>query len=63
MTGRHNRDCCPACGSDDVIPFAFIFGAVELYGYQCPCGHAWLSLPAQARHDTLALPAVQGKAV
>ena len=33
MTGRRERDCCPACGSDDIIPFAFIFGAVELYGY------------------------------
>jgi hypothetical protein len=62
MTAPSRGDCCPACGSDDVIPFALIFGAVELYGYQCPCGHAWLSLPAQARHDALALRAVQGKA-
>jgi hypothetical protein len=63
MTGRRDRgDCCPACGSDDVIPFAFIFGAVELYGYQCPCGRAWLSLHAQTRYDTLALRAIRGRA-
>jgi hypothetical protein len=59
----HDPDRCPACGSDDVIPFALIFGAVELYGYQCPCGRAWLSLPAETRSDTHALRAVQGRAV
>jgi hypothetical protein len=62
MTAPKRGDHCPACGSDDVIPFALIFGAVELYGYQCPCGQAWLSMHAQTRYNTLAPRAVQGRA-
>jgi hypothetical protein len=62
MTAPSRGDCCPACGSNDVIPFALIFGAVELYGYQCPCGRAWLSMHAESCSETLALRAVQGRA-
>ena len=41
MTGRY-RDCCPACGSDDVIPYAVIIGGSEEYGYQCgTCAVMW----------------------
>jgi hypothetical protein len=53
---------CPACGSGDVIPFAFIFGAVELYGYLCPCGRAWLSLHSETRYNTLALRPIRDEA-
>src|SRR5215469_562396 len=35
MTGSYEGDCCPACGSDEVIPWAVILGAREEYGYQC----------------------------
>jgi hypothetical protein len=35
MTGRrYHGDCCPACGSHQVIPYAILFGAAEEYGYQ-----------------------------
>ena len=54
MTARYNRDCCPACGSDDVIPYAVIVGASEEYGYQCLTCQVTPgpSCHAQARHDT-----------
>jgi hypothetical protein len=35
MTGRYHGDCCPACGSHQVTPYAVIVGATEEYGYQC----------------------------
>src|SRR5215472_18650514 len=42
MTGRYEGDCCPACGSDEVIPYAVIVGAREEYGYQClACAVTW----------------------
>jgi hypothetical protein len=55
VTARYNGDCCPACGSDDLLPFAFIAGGLELYGYQCPCGRIWLVMHSEATEDTLAL--------
>jgi hypothetical protein len=55
MTGPNKTDCCPACGGDEAIPFALLFGAVELYGYQCPCGQAWLTLPAPTPSGTPAV--------
>ena len=42
MTGRYDGDCCPACGSDDVIPYAVILGTREEYGYHCQvCQVTW----------------------
>ncbi len=35
MTTRYTGDCCPACGSDQVIPYAVLVGGSEEYGYQC----------------------------
>ena len=36
MTARtYHGDCCPACGSHQVIPYAVLIGASEEYGYQC----------------------------
>jgi formate dehydrogenase maturation protein FdhE len=35
VSTRYTRDCCPACGSHQVIPYAIIVGATEEYGYQC----------------------------
>jgi hypothetical protein len=51
MTGRYTGDCCPACGSDQVIPYAVLVGGSEEYGYQClACGVMWpvLSYPCAA---------------
>jgi transposase-like protein len=42
MTGRHYTDCCPACGSSDIIPYAVLVGGSEEYGYQCAaCQVMW----------------------
>jgi hypothetical protein len=42
MTARYTSDCCPACGSYDVIPYAVIVGGSEEYGYQClDCEVTW----------------------
>jgi hypothetical protein len=42
MTGRYTGDCCPACGSHQVIPYAVVVGATEEYGYQCQvCEVTW----------------------
>ena len=42
MTGRYTGDCCPACGSHQVIPYAVVVGATEEYGYQCQvCEVMW----------------------
>ncbi len=59
MTGPGTEDCCPACGSEDVLPFAFIAGGLELYGYQCPCGRVWLVLHSEAAYGTMALLGVE----
>ena len=51
MTGRYAGDHCPACGSDEVIPYAVIVGGSEEYGYQClACAVTWpvLSHPDSA---------------
>jgi len=34
MTTRYTGDCCPACGSYQVIPYAVLVGGSEEYGYQ-----------------------------
>jgi transposase-like protein len=57
MTARYHGDCCPACGSDQVIPYAVIVGAAEEYGYHCPaCEIMWpvLTYPARETADPAA---------
>ncbi len=49
MTARYTGDCCPACGSYQVIPYAVLVGGGEEYGYQClVCEVMWpvLTYPA-----------------
>jgi hypothetical protein len=42
MSARYHGDCCPACGSHQVIPYAVVVGATEEYGYQCEiCEVTW----------------------
>ena len=42
MRARYHGDCCPACGSHQVIPYAVVVGATEEYGYQCEvCEVTW----------------------
>jgi hypothetical protein len=42
MTARYTGDCCPACGSHQVIPYAVLAGGSEEYGYQClACEVMW----------------------
>ena len=51
MTGRYDGDCCPACGSIQVIPYAVLVGGCEEYGYQClACAVMWrvLTYPGPA---------------
>ena len=39
---RYHGDCCPACGSDQIIPYAVLIGGSEEYGYQCQaCAVMW----------------------
>jgi hypothetical protein len=56
MTARHDHgDCCPACGSDQVIPYAVLVGGSEEYGYQClVCEVMWpvLTYPARQAADS-----------
>ena len=47
----YTGDCCPACGSDQVLPYAVLVGGTEEYGYQClACAGMWpvLTYPGQA---------------
>jgi hypothetical protein len=38
----YTGDCCPACGSDQVLPYAVLVGGSEEYGYQClTCQVMW----------------------
>ena len=51
MIRRYDGDCCPACGSCQVIPYAVLVGSSEEYGYQClACAGMWpvLTYPGQA---------------
>ena len=42
MIRRYDGDCCPACGSCQVIPYAVLVGGSEEYGYQClACQVMW----------------------
>jgi len=54
MSARYTGDCCPACGSHQVIPYAVVVGGSEDYGYQClVCEVMWpvLSYPASNTAD------------
>jgi hypothetical protein len=62
MSVRRDQDRCPECGNDDVTPFAFVFGYVELYGYVCPCGHPWLIIHAETKYGALVFHDVEGPA-
>jgi hypothetical protein len=56
MTAPGAGDLCPACGSDEVLPFAVIIGAAETYGYQClSCTVTWPVLSSGTLPDALAL--------
>jgi transposase-like protein len=61
MTGRYEGDCCPACGSYQVLPYAVILGGREEYGYHCQeCQVTWRVLtydPGQAGADSTRSPA------
>jgi hypothetical protein len=65
MTAPDTGDLCPACGSDEVLPFAIIVGAAETYGYQClACSVTWPVLSFGTLPDALALSwAVKGPAI
>jgi hypothetical protein len=42
MTIQYTGDCCPACGSDQVLPYAVLIGGAEEYGYRClTCQVTW----------------------
>ena len=54
MTGRYDGDCCPACGSDQILPYAVLIGGTEEYGYQClTCQVMWpvLTYPAATTRE------------
>jgi hypothetical protein len=63
MMARYTGDCCPACGSHQVIPYAVLVGGTEEYGYQClVCEVMWPVLtsppqPAAAAPRTGSRPA------
>jgi transposase-like protein len=49
MTGRYAGDCCPACGSHQVLPYTLILGGREEYGYHCEtCQITWRVLTHDA---------------
>jgi hypothetical protein len=55
MTAQQAGDLCPACTSDEVLPFAIIVGAAETYGYQClACAAIWPVLQSGTLPDALA---------
>jgi len=57
MTALGTGDLCPVCGSDEVLPFAIIVGAAEVYGYQClSCSAIWPVLQSGTLPDALAPP-------
>ncbi len=52
MSARYTGDCCPACGSHQVIPYAVVVGCSEEYGYQClVCEVMWPVLTYPAREQ------------
>jgi hypothetical protein len=59
------EDYCPACGSNELLPYAVIVGAAETYGYQClSCSVTWPILQSGTLPDAQALSrALKGLAV
>ena len=56
MTALRREDRCPACGSDEVQPFAIIVGAAETYGYQClACTVTWTVMQTPTPPDPRAV--------
>jgi formate dehydrogenase maturation protein FdhE len=55
MSARYHGDCCPACGSHQVTPYAVVVGATEEYGYQCQvCEVMWpVMIYADSASDTV----------
>jgi hypothetical protein len=48
----YTGDCCPACGSAQVLPYAVLIGGTEEYGYQClTCQVMWPVLTYPSTHD------------
>ena len=46
---RYTGDCCPACGSYQVTPYALVLGSREEYGYRCDgCEITWRVLVCDA---------------
>ena len=63
MTAPGLQDHCPACGDNEVQPFAVIIGAAETYGYQCLiCSVTWIVMQTPTPPDAYALRGVMGKA-
>jgi formate dehydrogenase maturation protein FdhE len=61
MTALRREDSCPACGSEDVQPFALIVGAAETYGYQClVCTVTWTVMQTSTPPDARVLRGVKG---
>ncbi len=59
MTAPAREDRCPACGSNEVQPFAVIIGAAETYGYQClSCSVTWTVIQTSPVPDHRALRGV-----
>jgi transposase-like protein len=51
------EDYCPACGSNELLPYAVIVGAAETYGYQClSCAVTWPVLTSGTLPENLAPP-------
>jgi formate dehydrogenase maturation protein FdhE len=65
MTAPAREDYCPACGSKELLPFAVIVGAAEIYGYQClSCSVTWPVIQTGTLPDARALSrALKGLAV
>jgi hypothetical protein len=63
MIGPRREDCCPACGSDEVLPYAIILGAAETYGYQClACTITWPVMQTGSMPATIAPLILKGDA-
>jgi formate dehydrogenase maturation protein FdhE len=50
------EDYCPACGSNELLPYAVIVGAAETYGYQClACTVTWTVMQTASPPDPRAI--------
>jgi hypothetical protein len=56
MTPRYHGDCCPACGSHQIIPYAILVGSSEEFGCQClACEVMWPVLTFRTREKAEAV--------